>query len=38
MSGQTLVSKYFKTLHDAVTFSVYNVVSGNLYGIDKVDK
>jgi len=38
MSGGTLVSKYFKTLHEAVTFSVYNVGPGNFYGIDKVEQ
>jgi hypothetical protein len=37
MSGQTLVSKYFETLHNAVMFSVYQVTSGNVYSIDKVE-
>jgi len=37
MTGGTLVSKLFKTLHDAIDFSVYNIISGNLYSIDKVE-
>jgi hypothetical protein len=36
LSGGTLVSKYFTTLHQAIVFSVYNVGYGNFYGIDKV--
>lgn len=38
MSGQTLVSKYFNTLHDAIMYSIQRVVSGNMYSIDKVEK
>ena len=36
MSGGTLVSKYFKTLHNATVFSIYQIVAGNVYSLDKV--
>jgi predicted Fe-Mo cluster-binding NifX family protein len=38
MSGQTLVSKYFETLGEAVMFSIYQVTTGNVYSIDKVEE
>ena len=31
---ETLHSRNFETLHEAVMFSVYSVRSGNVYGID----
>jgi hypothetical protein len=37
MSGGTLVSKYFKTLHESIVFSVYQVKSGEMYSLDKVE-
>ena len=36
MTAGTLTSKTFKTLNEAMMFSVYRVVSGNVYSIDKV--
>jgi len=39
MSGDSLVSKYFKTLSEAIRFSVYGKIGPmNLYGIDKVEE
>ena len=37
MTGGTLTSKIFDSLHEAALFSVYEVSYGNFYGIDKVD-
>jgi hypothetical protein len=38
MSGQTLVSKYFETLHDAIMFSIYQISPGDMYSLDKVEQ
>jgi hypothetical protein len=37
MTGGTLTSKIFKSLHEATMFAVYQVAYNNVYGIDKVD-
>jgi len=37
MTGGTLASKEFDTLHEATMFAVYEVVSGNVYSMDKID-
>jgi hypothetical protein len=35
-SYEKLRSRYFETLHDAVMFSVYQIHTGNVYGIDLI--
>lgn len=37
ITGGTLTSKVFDTLHDATMFAVYELVTGNVYSIDKID-
>jgi hypothetical protein len=37
MTGGTLASKVFDTLHEATRFAVYKVVTGNVFSIDKID-
>lgn len=37
LSGGTLVSKYFDTLHETIVFSVYKLHAGSVYSIDKVE-
>jgi hypothetical protein len=36
LSGGTLVSKYFPTLHEAIVFTVYKTGFGQVYGIDLI--
>ncbi len=36
LTGGTLVSKTFETLHDATMFAVFKVAYCNVYAIDKV--
>ena len=38
LSSQSMKSKTFKTLHEAIMFSIYEVGYGDMYGIDKVEE
>ena len=33
---ENLHTKYFETLHDAITFAVYKVKTGNVYAVDLI--
>ncbi len=37
MTGGTLATKYFDTMHDAVMFCVYQAPPWSVFSLDKVD-